>query len=258
MIATSFYERELSPSHGDIRLCLIFSITLHFLLVASLLAYSQRTQVTPKNISESLSVSILLNANSTSLRSKNLQPQKIEEQKSYFSPINDDQQKQPHSKSNTSNNRSKDIETQSKNNTRQKYASIDLDKTKNEIAQLVETINKPEHRIRSILNQNGSSLAEEKYLKAWRKKCEEIGRRNYPRDRLEGQVTTEIVIASDGSLVKAIIIKSSGIPSIDEAVIKTIQQASPFPPFNTEMRKKYDMIEFIRLWKFSNSQPIIY
>ena len=122
----------------------------------------------------------------------------------------------------------------------------------------METITEPESRIRYVLNENDTSLAEENYLRSWREKCEEIGRRNYPEGRLEGQATTRIAIASDGTLIEAMIVKSSGIKSIDEAVIKTIREASPFQPFNIEMRKKYDLIEFIRVWKLSNSQQVIY
>ena len=152
-----------------------------------------------------------------------------------------------------------DLKPHSKNDELQKYnRSINLNKAKNQIAQIAEAIAEPEDRIRYVLNKNDASLAEEKYLRSWREKCEEIGRRNYPEGRLEGEVTTRIAIASDGTLIEAMVVKSSGIASIDEAVIKTIREASPYQPFNIEMRKKYDLIEFIRLWKLSNSRQAIY
>ena len=113
-------------------------------------------------------------------------------------------------------------------------------------------------RSRLVLNQQNASLVEKKYIQSWTEKCEAIGRLNYPRGNIEGQVTTKVSIANDGKLVSANIIKSSGIASLDQAVIKTVEQASPFQPFNTDMRKNYDLIEFTRIWRFSRSRQIIY
>ena len=257
MSANSFLDNESSASHQELRLCLTFSVTAHFLFIASLIAYSELTQITPKNIGEALSVSISLN--STSAREKKIGPHETEKDGNNLNLQKDNQKTLVNAKFTTSSEQTIDIKAHSNSNAPQKYRnSINLDEAKNQITQLVEAIAKPEQRIRYIHHDNDSSLVEKNYLKSWREKCEEIGRRNYPRGRLEGQVTTRISIASDGSLIEAMIIKSSGIASIDEAVIQTIQQASPFQPFNIEMRKKYDLIKFIRLWKFSNAQQIIY
>ncbi len=259
MSAKGFLDGEPSTSHQGIRLSLIFSITAHFLFLAILIVYSELTQISPKNIVEALSVSISLNSNSTSPREKNLGAHGTEKHKNHLKPQNDNQNTLVNAKTTAPAEPTIDIKTLSNNNAPQKYKkSINLDRAKNQITQLAEAIAKPEHRIRYIQHHNDSSLAEENYLRSWREKCEEIGRRNYPKGRLEGQVTTRISIASDGSLIEAMIIKSSGIASIDEAVIQTIQQASPFQPFNIEMRRKYDFIEFIRLWQFSNARQIIY
>ena len=111
---------------------------------------------------------------------------------------------------------------------------------------------------REILTQSYLTSSEESYLRAWRKKCEDIGRRNYPHKNVEGRATTRVVIARSGNLIEASIIKTSGSSLIDKAILKTIKEASPFQPFNTEMLKKYDVIEFERIWQFSKSKQIIY
>jgi len=253
--ANSFLDIEPSASPQELRLCLTFSVTAHFLFIACLIAYSELTQITPKNTGEALSVSISLN--STSAREKKISPHETDANN--LNPQNDNQKTLVNDKFTAPAEQTIEIKADSNSNAPQKYRkSINLDEAKHQITQLVENITKPEHRTRYIHHHNDSSLVEENYLRSWREKCEEIGRRNYPGGRLEGQVTTRIAIASDGSLKEAIIIKSSGVASIDQAVMQTIQQASPFQPFNIEMRRKYDLIEFVRLWQFSNSRQIIY
>jgi len=255
--ANSFLDSEPSASHQELRLCLTFSVTAHFLFIACLIAYSELIQITPKNIGQALSVSISLK--STSAREKKIGPHETEKDANNLNPQNDNQKTLVNAKFTAPAEQTIDIKAHSNSNAPQKHSnSINLDEAKHQITQLVENITKPEHRIRYIHHHNDSSIVEENYLRSWREKCEEIGRRNYPGGRLEGQVTTRIAIASDGSLKEAIIIKSSGVASIDQAVMQTIQQASPFQPFNIEMRKKYDLIEFVRLWQFSNSRQIIY
>lgn len=135
---------------------------------------------------------------------------------------------------------------------------LNLFEAKKEIAEIVEMVGDTKVRSRLVLNRQNASLIEKKYIQSWTEKCEAIGRLNYPRGNIEGQVTTKVSIANDGKLVSANIIKSSGIASLDQAVIKTVQQASPFQPFNTDMRKNYDLIEFTRIWRFSRSRQIIY
>ena len=257
--ANSFFDRNLSPSYLDIRFGIMFSVAAHLLLGASLIAHFERTKIAPNKLKESLSVSILLNANSTSILDKNFRTQEIEKHRSYLRPAEKTITYPQNTESTKLINQSEDVKIHSSKNAVQgNNRSINLNKAKSQIAQIVETITEPESRIRYVLNENDTSLAEENYLRSWREKCEEIGRRNYPEGRLEGQATTRIAIASDGTLIEAMIVKSSGIESIDEAVIKTIREASPFQPFNIEMRKKYDLIEFIRVWKLSNSQQVIY
>ena len=135
---------------------------------------------------------------------------------------------------------------------------LSKDEAKAAIIQLAASAETKSSRYRKILTQNYLTSSEESYLSAWRKKCEEIGRRNYPRKNIEGRATTRVVIARSGNLIEASIIKTSGSRLIDKAILKTIKEASPFQPFNTEMLKEYDVIEFERIWQFSKTKQIIY
>jgi TonB family protein len=50
-----------------------------------------------------------------------------------------------------------------------------------------------------------------------------------------GLVVTRMTIARDGRLLDVALLKSSGVPSLDQAVVETIRRASPFAPLPTEL-----------------------
>ncbi len=87
----------------------------------------------------------------------------------------------------------------------------------------------------------------------WRQKCERIGRSNYPAGGLEGEVLMLVSILADGTLEEVRILNSSGHRELDQAALATVRQAAPYQPFNVEMRKAYDRLEFTRTWQFSKS-----
>ena len=97
------------------------------------------------------------------------------------------------------------------------------------------------------------SAAEAAYLNMWRQKCERIGRANYPPGSLEGEVLMLVSILADGTLEEVRILQSSGHRALDQAALATVRQAAPFQPFNVEMRKGYDRLEFTRTWQFSKT-----
>ncbi len=106
-------------------------------------------------------------------------------------------------------------------------------------------------RINSVSTRSASEAA---YLNMWRAKCERIGAINYPAGRLEGEVLILVSILSDGTLEEVRILKSSGHRKLDRAALATVRQAAPFQPFNVEMRKSYDRLEFTRWWQFSKTR----
>jgi protein TonB len=44
-----------------------------------------------------------------------------------------------------------------------------------------------------------------------------------------------MTIARDGRLLDVALLKSSGVPSLDQAVVETIRRASPFSPLPSEL-----------------------
>ena len=106
-------------------------------------------------------------------------------------------------------------------------------------------------RTRELSSFSKFTAPEAAYLNTWRRKCERIGRNNYPPGILEGELTMLVSILRDGSLADVKILRSSGQPRLDEAALATVRQAAPFQPFTVEMRKSYDRLDFTRTWQFS-------
>ena len=92
------------------------------------------------------------------------------------------------------------------------------------------------------------------YLDAWRRKVERIGTLNYPSAALEtGAIASpvlEVAISADGTLAKAEVRRSSGIPQLDQAALEILKLASPFDPFPSDLAQEYRLLRFAYEWQF--------
>ena len=98
-----------------------------------------------------------------------------------------------------------------------------------------------------------SGLAE--YLDGWRRRVERIGTANYPTELLgnihAGRPTLEVVIAADGRLDDIVVRRSSGDKALDQAALKILRLAAPFPPLPPNIRADYDVLRFAYEWDFA-------
>jgi protein TonB len=98
-----------------------------------------------------------------------------------------------------------------------------------------------------------SGLAE--YLDGWRRRVERIGTANYPTELLgnihAGRPTLEVVIAADGRLDDIVVRRSSGDKALDQAALKILRLAAPFPPLPPSIREDYDVLRFAYEWDFA-------
>ena len=98
-----------------------------------------------------------------------------------------------------------------------------------------------------------SGLAE--YLDSWRRRVERIGTANYPTELLgnkgAGRPTLEVVIAADGQLDDIVVRRSSGDTALDQAALKILRLAAPFPPLPSAIREDYDVLRFAYEWDFA-------
>lgn len=97
------------------------------------------------------------------------------------------------------------------------------------------------------------------YQDAWRKKIEQIGNLNYPKEasarKIYGSLRLLVAIKKNGQLQEVKVLKSSGWPILDRAAIRIVHMAAPFAPFPKELADT-DIIEIIRTWQFDRSDRL--
>ncbi len=95
------------------------------------------------------------------------------------------------------------------------------------------------------IKNNTRDLTEMAYAEGVRNRAKRFGEL-FERDVPSGRVGLDVAVASDGSLAKVVITKSSGIEATDAKAIRIIEKAAPFGALPPEMARKYDVahIEF--------------
>jgi protein TonB len=90
------------------------------------------------------------------------------------------------------------------------------------------------------------------YMSAWVARVERIGNLNYPdearRRQLHGQLVLTVAIRRDGSVMSTEVIQSSGHKLLDDAAIRIVRLAAPFPRIPTG--EKVDELYITRTWQF--------
>jgi periplasmic protein TonB len=96
------------------------------------------------------------------------------------------------------------------------------------------------------------------YLDRWRSKVERIGTLNFPNvARTSGATTSpllEVTLSADGRIQSAVVRRSSGDASLDQAALQTLKLASPFDPFPPELAGSYRVLHFQYEWQFSGGR----
>lgn len=91
------------------------------------------------------------------------------------------------------------------------------------------------------------------YMRAWVDRAERVGNLNYPDEarqrRLGGKVVITVGVRRDGSVESSRVLSSSGIPLLDDAALRVVRLAQPFPPLpNTS--DNTDILQVTRTWLF--------
>jgi protein TonB len=77
---------------------------------------------------------------------------------------------------------------------------------------------------------------------------------NYPAEArnsgLYGDLRLLATLRKDGSLKEVLVVHSSGSTLLDDAAIRIVRLAAPYPPFPEEMSRNVDELEIIRTWSF--------
>ena len=138
-------------------------------------------------------------------------------------------------------------------------ANLSYDELAREIASLEARIAQEQQarakspRVKRLTSVSTRSATEAAYLNAWRQKVERIGNANYPDGGVYGNLRLLVVLRYDGVLKEVRLLESSGVKSLDDAALRIVRLAAPYPDFPVEMRKEYDELEIIRTWQFSRA-----
>ncbi len=91
------------------------------------------------------------------------------------------------------------------------------------------------------------------YLRDWVDRVERVGNLNYPdearRRRLAGQVVISVAVRRDGSVERADIVRTSGIPLLDASALRIAKLAEPYPPL-PRTDEDPDILHVTRTWNF--------
>ncbi len=112
-------------------------------------------------------------------------------------------------------------------------------------------------RVRRLTSVAARQSVDAAYLLEWRRQVEAVGNKYYPeasiRYGIYGSLRLLVVIDRDGGLRDIRVLSSSGYAVLDEAAIKIVRMAAPYPPFPPELRATTDQLEIIRTWQFQEN-----
>ena len=127
-----------------------------------------------------------------------------------------------------------------------------------EMAQLAQEVQRESEQYakrpkRKYISANTQEYEFAAYMRAWVARIERIGNLNYPdearRQQLHGQLVLTVGIDRAGKVKSIDVIQSSGHKVLDDAAIRIVRLAEPFPalPDSTE---KIDELYISRTWQF--------
>jgi protein TonB len=93
------------------------------------------------------------------------------------------------------------------------------------------------------------------YMQAWVAKVERVGNLNYPeevrRQQLTGDLLMTVGINQDGSVESIDVMRSSGLPQLDQAATRIVRLAGPYSPLPDYIKASVDILHITRTWRFS-------
>jgi TonB family protein len=92
-----------------------------------------------------------------------------------------------------------------------------------------------------------------RYAETWSRKIEVSFTIELWREAVKMPHSDPVVIVavrSDGSVESVTFSKSSGVPAIDEAILRVVDSQKPYHAFPPELSRDYDVIEIRRNWHF--------
>ncbi|GAP65156.1 TonB family protein [Mizugakiibacter sediminis] len=106
---------------------------------------------------------------------------------------------------------------------------------------------------KKFISANTREYAYAAYMKAWVTRIERIGNLNYPdearRRQLHGDLVLTVGLNRDGTIKSMDVIQSSGHKVLDDAAMRIVRLAAPFPPI-PHAGDRIDELYITRTWQF--------
>lgn len=106
---------------------------------------------------------------------------------------------------------------------------------------------------KKFISANTREYAYAAYMRAWARKVERVGTLNFPdaarTGRLNGNLILTVGLNRDGSIHSIDVIQSSGRKVLDDAAIRIVRMAAPFPPI-PHTKEKVDELYITRTYQF--------
>lgn len=97
------------------------------------------------------------------------------------------------------------------------------------------------------------------YLRAWVARVERVGNLNYPEEArsrgLSGRLVMTVAVRRDGSIENVLLNSSSGLGILDQAAMRIVRLAEPFPPL-PQTAEQVDVLHITRTWQFQNGNVL--
>lgn len=110
---------------------------------------------------------------------------------------------------------------------------------------------------REFITANTREYEFASYMSGWVSKVERVGNMNYPADlrrkQLHGDLVMTVGINQNGTVESVQVMRSSGVPEIDEAAIRIVRLAAPYAPLPDNITDRVDVLHITRTWRFESA-----
>ncbi len=129
------------------------------------------------------------------------------------------------------------------------------------LAEIEQRIQEENARPRKrYLSPSTREVAYAKYYDQLKRKIETTGTRNFPEkqgQKLYGTLTMIVTVDARGKVLSTEVVESSGQPDLDRRAQAIANQAGPFGPFTTAMRRQADQLALVSRFIFSRDGDVL-
>lgn len=115
-------------------------------------------------------------------------------------------------------------------------------------------------KVRHLNSTNTKSAVEAAYIDQWAKKIERIGTTNFPQEAIRRQQSGKLIVVArlnqSGRVVSSHIHTPSGARVLDNAALRIVKIASPYPPLPDEVKQHFDHLEITRTFIFDTGHQL--